>query len=254
MKLTLEIWRQESQDAPGSFETYDVDDVSPDSSFLEMLDLLNERLEAQGERPVVFDHDCREGICGACSMVINGRAHGHRPRTTTCQLHMREFLDGDRIRIEPWRAKAFPVLSDLMVDRSAFDRVIGSGGFISVGTGAAPEANLMPVPKDAADAAFDAATCIGCGACVAQCPNGAAQLFVAAKVAHLGLLPQGQAERHRRVVSMVETAQQEEFGSCTNHRECEAACPKGISIRWIARMNRDYLGAKLRGVKSAASR
>ncbi len=248
MKLKLEIWRQEDGAAAGGFETYDIDGVSEDSSFLEMLDLLNERLESEGKRPVVFDHDCREGICGACSMMINGRAHGHKERTTTCQLHMREFRAGDTIRIEPWRAKAFPVVADLMVDRGAFDRIIRAGGFISVNTGAAPEANLTPVPKEHADDAFDAATCIGCGACVAQCPNGAAQLFTAAKVAHLGLLPQGQAQRHQRVVDMVETAHQEDFGSCTNHRECEAACPKAISIRWIARMNRDYLGAKLRGV------
>lgn len=250
MKLKLEVWRQEDAASRGGFETYEIDDVSEDSSFLEMLDMLNERLESQGDRPVVFDHDCREGICGACSMMINGRAHGHKQRTTTCQLHMREFSDGDTVRIEPWRAKAFPVVSDLMVDRSSFDRIVQAGGFISVGTGAAPEANLTPVPKDDADSAFDAATCIGCGACVAQCPNGAAQLFTAAKVAHLGLLPQGQAERDLRAVGMVETAQQEEFGSCTNHRECEAACPKGISIRWIARMNRDYLKAKLRGVEA----
>ena len=253
MKLKLEIWRQEDAASKGGFETYDVDGVSEDSSFLEMLDMLNERLESEGRRPVVFDHDCREGICGACSMMINGRAHGHKERTTACQLHLREFRDGDTIRIEPWRAQAFPVVADLMVDRGAFDRIVRAGGFISVNTGAAPEANLTPVPKQDADNAFDAATCIGCGACVAQCPNGAAQLFTAAKVAHLGLLPQGQAQRHQRVVDMVETAQQEDFGSCTNHRECEAACPKGISIRWIARMNRDYLGAKLRGVTSNVS-
>ncbi|MEM1248203.1 MAG: succinate dehydrogenase/fumarate reductase iron-sulfur subunit [Acidobacteriota bacterium] len=250
MKLNLEVWRQEDAASRGEFQTYEVDGVSEDFSFLEMLDLLNERLESKGERPVVFDHDCREGICGACSMMINGRAHGHKARTTTCQLHMREFKDGDTIRIEPWRAKAFPVVADLMVNRTSFDNIIRSGGFISVGTGAAPEANLTPVAKDDADSAFDAATCIGCGACVAQCPNGAAQLFTAAKVAHLGLLPQGQAQRDKRVVGMVETAQQEEFGSCTNHRECEAACPKSISIRWIARMNRDYLKAKLRGVEA----
>lgn len=249
MRVTLKVWRQDNHQSDGSFETHQLDDVSEDSSFLEMLDGLNERLESQGKRPVVFDHDCREGICGSCAMMINGQAHGHKGRTTACQLHMREFDDGAEISIEPWRAEPFPVIRDLMVDRSAFDRIIQSGGYISVGTGAAPEANLTPVPKEDADHAFDAATCIGCGACVAQCPNGAAQLFTAAKVSHLGLLPQGQPERERRVVNMVEQMQDEGFGSCTNHRECEAACPKGISIQWIARMNRDYLKAKVRGVE-----
>jgi len=248
MRLTLKVWRQETKDAPGALETYEVDNISPDYSFLEMLDILNERLEEQGQRPVAFDHDCREGICGACSMMVDGQAHGPQARTTTCQLHMREFTDGDTIVIEPWRATAFSIVQDLMVDRSAFDRIIQAGGFISVNTGSAPEANLMPIPKDVADDAFDAATCIGCGACVAQCPNGAAQLFTAAKIGHLSLLPQGQAERDTRAVSMVEQMESELFGSCSNFRECEAVCPKAISIDWIARMNRDYLRAKLKGV------
>jgi succinate dehydrogenase / fumarate reductase iron-sulfur subunit len=249
VRVTLKIWRQERADAPGTMETYPVDDVSPDTSFLEMLDILNEKLEEKGERPVAFDHDCREGICGTCSMMVNGQAHGPRARTTTCQLHMREFTDGAVIAIEPWRARAFPVIQDLVVDRSAFDRIIQAGGYVSVGTGSAPEANLIPVPKETADLAFDAATCIGCGACVAQCPNGAAQLFTAAKVGHLNILPQGAPEKDQRAVNMVEQMEEEIFGSCSNFRECEAVCPKGISIDWIARMNRDYLKAKLKGVK-----
>ena len=248
MRLTLEVWRQERADAPGSLQTYEVHDVSPDESFLEMLDIVNERLEQKGERPIAFDHDCREGICGTCSMMVNGQAHGPRDRTTTCQLHMREFTDGDVIVVEPWRATAFPIIQDLMVDRSAFDRIIEAGGYISVNTGSAPEANLMPVPKETADTAFDGATCIGCGACVAQCPNSAGQLFTAAKIGHLNLLPQGQPEHDERAVSMVEQMESELFGSCSNFRECEAVCPKGISIDWIARMNRDYLIAKLKGV------
>jgi succinate dehydrogenase / fumarate reductase iron-sulfur subunit len=248
MRLTLKVWRQEHKDAPGKVETYVVDDISPHYSFLEMFDILNEQLEEKGERPVAFDHDCREGICGTCSMMINGQAHGPWARTTTCQLHMREFKDGDVIQVEPWRSRAFPVLQDLIVDRSAFDRIIQAGGFISVRTGSAPEANLIPISKETADSAFDAATCIGCGACVAQCPNGAAQLFTAAKIGHLNLLPQGQPERDRRAVAMVEQMEDELFGSCSNFRDCEAVCPKGISIDWIARMNRDYLRAKLKGV------
>ena len=248
MKLTLEVWRQERADAPGSLQTFEVDDVSPDESFLEMLDIVNEHLEQKGERPIAFDHDCREGICGTCSMMLNGQAHGPRDRTTTCQLHMREFTDGDVIVVEPWRATAFPIIQDLMVDRSAFDRIIEAGGYISVNTGSAPEANLMPVPKETADTAFDGATCIGCGACVAQCPNSAGQLFTAAKIGHLNLLPQGQPEHDERAVSMVEQMESELFGSCSNFRECEAVCPKGISVDWIARMNRDYLMAKLKGV------
>jgi succinate dehydrogenase iron-sulfur subunit len=249
MRLTVEIWRQENGEAPGKMVTYEVDEISPDYSLLEMLDILNEKLEVKGERPVAFDHDCREGICGACSMMVNGQAHGPWVRTTTCQLHMRAFQDGDTIRIEPWRARAFPVVKDLMVDRAAFDRIVQAGGYISVGTGSAPEANLIAVPKDTADRAFDAATCIGCGACVAQCPNGAAQLFTSAKVGHLNILPQGAPEKDQRVVNMVEQMEEELFGSCSNFRECEAVCPKGISIDWIARMNRDYLKAKLAGVK-----
>ncbi len=249
MRLTLKIWRQEHSRAPGRFETYEVDDISPDFSFLEMLDILNERLEEKGERPVAFDHDCREGICGTCGMMIDGKAHGPWARSTTCQLHMRAFEDGDEILVEPFRSGAFPVVSDLMVDRSAFDRIIQAGGYISVGTGSAPEANIIPVPKPTAELAFDAATCIGCGACVAQCPNAAAQLFTSAKIGHLNILPQGVPEKHQRAVAMVEQMEAELFGSCSNYRECEAVCPKGISIDWIARMNRDYLRAKLKGVR-----
>jgi succinate dehydrogenase / fumarate reductase iron-sulfur subunit len=249
VRLRLKIWRQEKRDSEGRFESYEVDDISPDFSFLEMLDILNERLEEKGERPIAFDHDCREGICGTCGMVINGEAHGPWDRSTTCQLHMRAFKDGDEILIEPFRARAFPVLQDLMVDRSAFDRIIQAGGYVSVGTGSAPEANILPVPKPTAELAFDAASCIGCGACVAQCPNGAAQLFTSAKVGHLNILPQGAPEKDRRAVAMVDQMEAEIFGSCSNFRECEAVCPKGISIDWIARMNRDYLRAKLKGVR-----
>jgi succinate dehydrogenase / fumarate reductase iron-sulfur subunit len=249
VRLHLKVWRQEKRDSPGRFESYEVEDISPDFSFLEMLDILNERLEEKGERPIAFDHDCREGICGTCGMVVNGEAHGPWDRSTTCQLHMRAFKDGDEILIEPFRARAFPVLQDLMVDRSAFDRIIQAGGYVSVGTGSAPEANILPVPKPTAELAFDAASCIGCGACVAQCPNGAAQLFTSAKVGHLNILPQGAPERDRRAVAMVEQMEAEIFGSCSNFRECEAVCPKGISIDWIARMNRDYLRAKLKGVR-----
>jgi succinate dehydrogenase / fumarate reductase iron-sulfur subunit len=249
MRLTLKIWRQEGPQSAGRFETHELDDVSEDSSFLEMLDMLNDRLEAEGKRPVVFEHDCREGICGSCGMMINGQAHGPRPRTTCCQLHMREFSDGDTLVLEPWRSSAMPVIQDLMVDRNGFDRIVASGGYISVRTGSAPEANMTPVEHEDADQAMDAATCIGCAACVAQCPNGAAHLFTAAKVSHLGLLPQGQPERYRRVVKMVEQMEEEGFGSCSNHRECEAVCPKGISVRWIARMNRDYLKARVTAVE-----
>jgi succinate dehydrogenase / fumarate reductase iron-sulfur subunit len=249
VRLTLKIWRQERRGSPGSFETYEVSDISPDYSFLEMLDILNERLEEKGERPVAFDHDCREGICGSCGMMIDGEAHGPWDRTTTCQLHMRAFKDGDEILVEPFRSRAFTVVQDLMVDRSAFDRIIQAGGYVSVGTGSAPEANVIPVPKPTAELAFDAATCIGCGACVAQCPNGAAQLFTSAKVGHLNILPQGAPEKDQRAVAMVEQMEAELFGSCSNFRECEAVCPKGISIDWIARMNRDYLKAKLKGIR-----
>jgi len=248
MKLTLKIWRQRHRDARGSLETYEVDDIGPESSFLEMLDILNERLEEKGERPIAFDHDCREGICGTCSMMIDGEAHGPWAQTTTCQLHMRKFADGDEVFIEPWRARAFPVLRDLIVDREAFDRIIEAGGYISAPTGAAPDANLILVPKDAADAAMDAAACIGCGACVAACPNSAAQLFTAAKIQHLNLLPQGQAERYSRTLAMVDTME-EYFGSCTNHGECQEACPKEISIDFIAYMNRDYVKAQFKNRK-----
>jgi succinate dehydrogenase / fumarate reductase iron-sulfur subunit len=252
MDLTLHVWRQPSPNAPGKLVRYEARDVSPDMSFLEMLDVVNEELTRQGERPIEFGHDCREGICGSCGMMINGEAHGPTKLTATCQLHMRSFRDGDTVVIEPWRADAFPVLQDLVVDRSSFDRIIQSGGYVSVNTGEAPDANAIPVPKESADAAFDAATCIGCGACVAQCPNGAAQLFTSAKVAHLGLLPQGQPERDARVLAMVDRMEEEGFGSCSNFRECEAVCPKGISIHWIARMNGDYLKAKMRGAGKAA--
>jgi succinate dehydrogenase / fumarate reductase iron-sulfur subunit len=244
MRLTLEVWRQPAADRPGRFETYEMDDVSPDMSFLEMLDVLNERLTVEGAEPIAFDHDCREGICGACGVMIDGRAHGPEGATATCQLHMRKFRDGDKVRVEPWRSAAFPVLKDLVVDRVPLDEIIQAGGYISVNTGSAPEANLIPVPKADADHAMDAAACIGCGACVAQCPNGAGQLFTAAKVSHLALLPQGQPERYQRVRKMVETMESY-FGSCTNYGECEAACPKEISIEFIARMNRDYLRARL---------
>jgi succinate dehydrogenase / fumarate reductase iron-sulfur subunit len=249
MDLTLYVWRQESPEAQGKMVRYEATGVSPDMSFLEMLDVINEGLIGQGERPIEFGHDCREGICGSCGMMINGEAHGPWKLTATCQLHMRAFRDGDTITIEPWRADPFPVLQDLVVDRSAFDRIIEHGGYVSVSSGEAPDANSIPVPKQNADDAFDAATCIGCGACVAQCPNGAAQLFTGAKVAHLGLVPQGQPERYDRVLAMVEEMERQGFGACSNFRECEAVCPKGISIDWIARMNRDYLKAKLKGRK-----
>ncbi len=246
MNLTLRVWRQPSASAEGRLVTYEVTDVSPDMSFLEMLDVLNERLILAGEEPIAFDHDCREGICGACGMVINGVPHGPQKATTTCQLHMRHFSDGDTITIEPWRSQAFPVIKDLVVDRSAFDRIIAAGGYISAPTGSAPEAHSIPVPKANADAAFEAAACIGCGACVAACPNGSAMLFTAAKVTHLGLLPQGQPERYTRVVDMVAAHDAEGFGGCTNTGECAAACPKGIPLETISRLNRDYLQATLR--------
>jgi len=249
MDLTLYVWRQENPEAEGRMVRYEATGVSPDMSFLEMLDVVNEGLIGRGERPIEFGHDCREGICGSCGMMINGEAHGPWKLTATCQLHMRAFKDGDTITIEPWRADPFPVLQDLVVDRSAFDRIIEHGGYVSVSSGEAPDANSIPVPKQNADDAFDAATCIGCGACVAQCPNGAAQLFTSAKVAHLGLLPQGQPERYDRVLAMVEEMERQGFGACSNFRECEAVCPKGISIDWIARMNRDYLKAKFKGRK-----
>lgn len=243
LNLTLHIWRQKERHEKGRFVEYKVTDISPDMSFLEMLDVLNQDLITRGEEPVAFEHDCREGICGACSMMINGEAHGPQKMTTTCQLHMRSFEDGASVYIEPWRAKAFPVLKDLVVDRSPLDRIIQSGGFISVNTGSAVDANSIPIRKEDADSAFDAATCIGCGACVAACPNGSAMLFTAAKVSHLGLLAQGQPERHKRVISMVDRHDKEMFGSCTNHGECQEACPKGISIAFITQLNRDYIKA-----------
>jgi succinate dehydrogenase / fumarate reductase iron-sulfur subunit len=242
LNLTLKVWRQEGPDDRGRFEEYSTT-VADDASFLEMLDYVNEDLIARDQEPITFDHDCREGICGSCGLMINGQAHGPQLGTATCQLHMRKFEDGDHITIEPWRAAGFPIIRDLAVNRAAFDRIVESGGYITVSTGAAPEANLTPVPKDVADAAMDAAACIGCGACVAACPNGAANLFTAAKMQHLNLLPQGQAERWRRAEDMVETMEQY-FGSCTNHGECQEACPKEISIDFIAMMNRDYLKAK----------
>jgi len=245
MDLKLRVWRQAGADAPGSFEEIDARDVSPEMSFLEMFDVVNDRLTAEGREPIAFDHDCREGICGSCSMMINGRAHGPSEGTATCQLHMRKFHDGDHITIEPWRSAGFPLVKDLIVDRSTFDRIIESGGYVGVGTGGAPDGNLIPIPKSVADAAMDAAACIGCGACVAACPNGAAQLFTSAKMQHLNLLPQGQAERWDRAINMVETMETY-FGSCTNHRECEAACPKSISIDFIALMNKDYAKAQLK--------
>ena len=243
MDLTLKVWRQAGADQKGGFVTYEAPGISPDMSFLEMLDLVNERLIEQDQEPIAFDHDCREGICGSCGMVINGVPHGSQRGTATCQLHMRKFQDGQTVTVEPWRAKAFPVVRDLVVDRGALDRIIEVGGFIAVATGSAPEANLTLIPKPVADASMDAAACIGCGACVAACPNSAAQLFTSAKVAHLNLLPQGQPERWRRTIAMVERME-EFFGSCTNHGECEAACPKEISIDFIAMLNRDYLKAK----------
>jgi succinate dehydrogenase / fumarate reductase, iron-sulfur subunit len=250
VKLTLRIWRQASPEAKGKMQKYTLDDVEPDMSFLEMLDVLNEKLVLDDKDPVSFDHDCREGICGSCGMVINGNAHGPQKFTTTCQLHMRHFNDGDTIDIEPWRAKAFPVVKDLVVDRSAFDEIIKSGGYISVNTGSAPEAHAIPVDKVSADDAFDAATCIGCGACVAACPNGSSMLFTAAKVTHLGLLPQGQPERQSRAVSMLTRQDELDFGGCTNVGACHEVCPKGIPLATIGKLNHDVLGATLSGARS----
>jgi succinate dehydrogenase / fumarate reductase iron-sulfur subunit len=245
MNLTLKVWRQKNAADKGSFVTYKVNNVMSDMSFLEMFDVLNEELISKGEEPIAFDHDCREGICGMCSMYINGRPHGPLKGTTTCQLHMRHFKDGETIVVEPWRAEAFPVIKDLVVDRSSFDRIQQAGGFVSVNTGNAPDANSTPIPKEIADEAFDAATCIGCGACVAACKNGSAMLFVSAKVAQLSLLPQGKPERKERALEMIKVMDEEGFGSCTNTNACEAECPKNISVANIARLNKEYILAAL---------
>lgn len=245
MNLTLKVWRQKNKKTAGNIETYQLTGISPDMSFLEMFDVLNEQLINEGKVPIAFDHDCREGICGMCSMYINGRPHGPKDAVTTCQLHMRSFNDGDTIVVEPWRAKAFPVIKDLVVDRSAFDRIQAAGGYISVNTGNAQDANNLPIPKVAADEAFGAAACIGCGACVAACKNASAMLFVSAKVSQLALLPQGQPERTMRAERMVAQMDEEGFGSCTNTGACSAECPKEISLEHIARLNREYLGAKI---------
>ncbi len=246
LNLRLRVWRQPNRTSPGRFVEYPAKDISPDMSFLEMLDVVNDRLILDGEEPIAFDYDCREGICGSCGIMINGVAHGPQPGVTTCQLYMRHFRDGAVITLEPWRAKAFPVLKDLVVDRSAFDRIIASGGYVSINAGSAPDANATPIPKESADAAFDSATCIGCGACVAACKNASAALFVGAKITHLSLLPQGQIEGDKRVVGMIERMEAEGFGSCSNEGECEAVCPKGISLSNIANLNRKYFRASIR--------
>ena len=253
MDLTLRVWRQAGPDAPGKFETYAMPGVSEDMSFLELFDVLNEQLNAEGQEPIAFDHDCREGICGSCAMMIDGRAHGPEKGTATCQLHLRKLVNGSVITVEPWRAAGFPIIKDLAVDRSAFDRIVESGGYITAPTGAARDANEILVPKEASDAAMDAAACIGCGACVAACPNSAAQLFTAAKYSHLSLLPQGQPERYTRVVAMVEEMEKY-FGSCTNHGECEQACPKEISIDFIALLNRDFVKAQFKNPRLSGQR
>lgn len=245
INLTLKVWRQKDAASPGRFAIYEAKDISTDASFLEMLDIVNERLTMEGIDPIAFDHDCREGICGTCGAMVNGYAHGYEKEITLCQLHMRKFQDGDTLVIEPWRARSFPVLKDLIVDRSSLDRIIAAGGYISVRTGQAPEAHSIPVRKEAADEAFDAAACIGCGACVAACPNASAMLFTAAKVSHLAHLPQGQPERLQRVIDMIEQMDADGFGACSNHYECEAACPKAISVENISQLNRDYLRAVL---------
>ena len=247
LQLTLKVWRQKSNSESGAFETYDVKGLNSHMSFLEMMDVLNEQLIEENKEPVAFDHDCREGICGMCSMVINGRAHGPLKGTTTCQLHMRHFKNGETIFIEPWRAKAFPVVKDLVVDRSSFDRIIQSGGYVSVNTGSAPDGNAIPIPKKIAEEAFDAAACIGCGACVATCKNASASLFVAAKVSQLSLLPQGQPEKKERVNKMVAQMDEEGFGHCTNTGACQAECPKGISIEYVRKMNLDYNLSNIKG-------
>jgi succinate dehydrogenase / fumarate reductase, iron-sulfur subunit len=251
MKLTLEVWRQKDAKSKGAFVTYKAD-ADEEMSFLEMLDVVNEGLIQKGEEPIAFDHDCREGICGTCGFVINGRAHGPRERTTVCQLHMRSFKEGDTLTLEPWRADAFPVLKDLVVDRGAFDRIIAAGGFISSAIGGAQDANNIPIRKENADLSMDAAACIGCGACVAACPNAAAMLFVSAKIGHLAMLPQGQPERMERAGSMVAQMDAEGFGTCTNHGECEAACPKAIRMEFIGRMNADYVKARFTAGRRAA--
>ncbi len=244
MKLTLHIWRQKNADAKGRMVRYELPNVNEHMSFLEMLDVLNEDLMARGEDPVAFEHDCREGICGSCGFMINGVAHGGQPGTTVCQLHMRHFHDGQELWLEPWRAEAFPVLKDLIVDRSAFDRIIAAGGYVSVNTGGAPDGNAFPIEKQRADLAMDAAACIGCGACVAACPNAAAMLFTSAKISHLALLPQGEPERERRALAMTAQMQHELFGACTNHGECEAVCPKSIKLENIARLFREFMRAR----------
>lgn len=249
MRINLKIWRQEGPDAPGRFETYVVEDANPHMSFLELLDVLNEQLAKRGEHPVEFDHDCREGICGSCGLVVDGIAHGPQKRTAVCQLHMRHYRDGDTIVVEPWRAAAFPVIRDLVVDRNAFDRIMAAGGYVSVNTGNAPDANALPISKVNADLAMDYASCIGCGACVAACPNASASLFTAAKIAQLAQLPQGHPERRRRVRGMVEQMEKEGFGDCSNHAECEAVCPKGISISAIAVMRREYMKSVVAGAE-----
>jgi len=246
LNLTLHVWRQQGSNRPGGFERYHVKDITTHMSFLEMLDVVNEGLIEKGDEPIAFDHDCREGICGTCGIVVNGTAHGPQRLTTVCQLHMRQFKDGQEIWLEPWRAQGFPIVKDLVVDRTGFDRIIQAGGYISIRTGSASEANEMPIAKEVADRAMDAAECIGCGACVAACPNASASLFTAAKISHLSLLPQGQAERTDRARKMVAQMDAEGFGSCTNHGECEAVCPKGVSLEWIARMNRELIVAMVK--------
>ncbi len=251
MNVTLKVWRQEGPETPGKFVRYAAQNLSPNMSFLEMLDTVNETITKSGEEPIAFDHDCREGICGMCSCIINGEPHGPEKKVATCQTYLRSFKDGETITIEPFRAKAFPLIKDLIVNRSAFDRIIQAGGFVSTSAGSAPDGNAIPVPKQHTDAAMDAAACIGCGACVAACKNASAMLFVSAKVSHLNLLPQGQTEKERRVLGMVEQMDQEGFGACTVTGSCEAVCPKGISLNFIAKMNRDYFGALLRGSPKA---
>lgn len=247
INLTLKVWRQKSSSTPGAFETYQAHNIDTDMSFLEMLDVVNTELEKDGKEPIAFDHDCREGICGCCGAVINGQAHGPEHGTTLCQLHIRKFRNGDTLVIEPWHSRAFPVVRDLIVDRTAFDRIMHAGGYISVRTGSAPEAHAIPVPKKDADEAFDAAACIGCGACVAACPNASAMLFVGAKVSHLSLFPQGKVEREKRARAMVNQMDLEGFGNCSNYYECEAACPKEVSVRYIARLNREYFLGLVKG-------